>query len=82
MKFAMMIMLLILLQNWRFALGEFGNVHSVLLATFDPISLHGCLSLGFICFDGSNLPLMSEMRKLSHDRVNYHSESYILVSCQ
>ena len=42
-----------LLQNWFYSLSRFGKVNEVLVATFDEASLTACLTLGFVCFDGT-----------------------------
>ena len=47
----------LILQNFMYAATRFGEVKEVLLATFDGRSLLRCQSMGFVCFDGTTLPL-------------------------
>ena len=51
--------------NWMYAARRFGGIREVLLAAFDRDSLGLCLTMGFVCFDGSALPLF-KLAAMSH----------------
>ncbi|GAX83276.1 hypothetical protein CEUSTIGMA_g10702.t1 [Chlamydomonas eustigma] len=60
--------------NFMYSLVRFGQVHRVLMATFEESSLLECLSLGFICFDASGLlkESLSTNQDIQYGSAQYH----------